>query len=55
MVASEYRKVKYFTWKGRIQGLNGRNRRANGGGQAFKAQNKQKERTELAKDGPTHV
>jgi hypothetical protein len=53
MVASEYRKVKYFTWNGRIQGLNGRNRRTNGGGQAFKGQNKQKGRTELAKDNAT--
>ena len=53
MVAPEYRKVKYFTWKGRIQGLNGRNRGANGGGQAFKGQNKQKERTEPAKDSAT--
>ena len=55
MVASEYRKVKYFTWNGRIQGLDGRNRRANGGGEAFKAQKKQKGSTELAKDGPTLV
>ena len=53
MVASGYRKVKYFTWKGRIQGLNERNRGANGGGQAFKAQKKQKGRTELAKDSAT--